>query len=178
MPNHKQWMLELNIFVSHCFVGKIYFICSQKKNTQLVYRGYIYNKKTTQLNGNSTWRCLDLSKTRCKAIVRTQLGRLIGVREKHHHGPHTDRLNNRFVYRTEQDCYEQKNPFHLKFKKRQTSEPVTSTATTTTTTSIATTATSDLDYINVEDANLYGCFSETEDWRNDMNQFYREYFTC
>lgn len=145
-----QWMPELNIFVSHCFVGKIYFICSQKKNTQLVYRGYIYNKKTTQLNGNSTWRCLDLSKTRCKAIVRTQNGRFIGVREKHHHGPHTDRLNNRMLYRSEQDCYAQQNPWHFKAKQPSTIESVTS----------------DLD---IDDINLYGSLYEIEDEDKHMN---------
>lgn len=142
-------MPELNISVFRCFVGKIYFIRSQKKYTQLVYRGYIYNKKTTQLNGNSTWRCLDLSKTRCKAIVRTQNGRLIGVREKHHHGPHTDRLNNRMLYRTEDECYAQKNALHFKAEKRQTFDSVA---------------------FDIEEINLYGSLYETEEEEDKNNE--------
>lgn len=135
-------MLELNIFVFHCFVGNIYFICSQKKNTQLVYRGYIYNKKATQLNGNSTWRCMDLAKTRCKAIVRTQNGHFLHVREKHHHGPHAERLHNRMLYRNESECLAQENPRRLKGKRRTNNS-----------------LTSDIKTFN---DSMYGEFSDTE----------------
>lgn len=82
---------------------KIYYIRSQKKNAQLIYHGYIYNKKQTQANGQTTWRCSEMSKHRCRAVCITLNSSLVSVRRGHQHQPHWERFTNRELYTTEQD---------------------------------------------------------------------------
>lgn len=82
---------------------KIYYIRSQKKNAQLVYHGFIYNKKQTQANGQTTWRCSEMSKNRCRAVCITLNSSLVSVRREHQHQPHWERFTNRELYLTEQD---------------------------------------------------------------------------
>ncbi|XP_055695322.1 modifier of mdg4-like isoform X2 [Lutzomyia longipalpis] len=84
--------------------GKIQFIRSQKKNAQLVLDGYIYNKKLTQANGLTTWRCIDVSKTRCRAICITKGSQLVTSRRSHYHEPHWNRISNRPLYNYEEDA--------------------------------------------------------------------------
>ncbi|XP_059611346.1 modifier of mdg4-like isoform X5 [Phlebotomus argentipes] len=83
--------------------GKVQFIRSQKKNAQLVFDGYIYNKKLTQANGFTTWRCTDVSKTRCRAICITKGSQLVTSRRSHCHEPHWNRISNRPLYSFEDD---------------------------------------------------------------------------
>lgn len=87
-------------------IGKIQFIRSQKKNAQLVYDGYIYNKKLTQANGHTTWRCSDVSKNRCRAVCTTINNELVHVRRSHDHEPHWSRIANRPLYNEEEEMTE------------------------------------------------------------------------
>lgn len=82
------------------------YIRSQKKSAQLVYRGYIYNKKQTQRNGHTTWRCSDISKNKCKAVCLTKQSAFVVARRVHHHEPHWDRIANRMLFDVENDLDE------------------------------------------------------------------------
>ncbi|XP_016953877.1 modifier of mdg4 isoform X4 [Drosophila biarmipes] len=85
---------------------EISFIRSQKKNAQLVYRDYIYNKKLTQANGQTTWRCADVLKLRCKAVVITRNGSFVDARRQHNHESHASRIGQRQLYKVEQELEE------------------------------------------------------------------------
>lgn len=87
--------IEMFFFSFSNILGKIYFIRSQKKQAQLVYKGYIFNKKQTQANGHTTWRCIDLTKNRCTAVCTTKDNKLKSVRRAHHHPPHWNRISNK-----------------------------------------------------------------------------------
>lgn len=82
------------------------FIRSQKKNPQLVYNDYIYNKKLTQANGHTTWRCSDVSKNKCRAVCLTKRSRLVVARRHHDHESHWERIGNRPLYDVEDDLDE------------------------------------------------------------------------
>ncbi|XP_064550528.1 modifier of mdg4 isoform X3 [Drosophila montana] len=86
--------------------GKIQFIRSQKKNAQLVYKDYIYNKKLTQANGQTTWRCADVLKLRCKAVVITKNGEFLDARRQHNHESHASRIGQRQLYNVEEELDE------------------------------------------------------------------------
>lgn len=85
---------------------KAFFICSQKKNAQLVYLGYIYNKKQTQNNGHTTWRCCEMAKLNCRAVCTTVNSELVSVRRTHTHRPHWERFANRELYSSEHQIAE------------------------------------------------------------------------
>lgn len=87
-------------------LGVVKFIRSQKKNAQLVYNGYIYNKKLTQANNNTTWRCIDVLKMRCKAVVITKKNKLVAARREHNHDDHLSRIGERPLYNEEEDLGE------------------------------------------------------------------------
>lgn len=88
------------------------FILSQKKNAQLVYQGYIYNKKVTQANGHTVWRCVDVSKNKCHSRIITKHNNLVRALINHSsHLPHNSKLINRRTYDREEeldDLIEQK----------------------------------------------------------------------
>ncbi|XP_060650269.1 modifier of mdg4-like isoform X2 [Drosophila nasuta] len=86
--------------------GAIKFIRSQKKNAQLVYKDYIYNKKLTQANGQTTWRCADVLKLRCKAVVITRNGEFLDARRQHNHESHAGRIGQRQLYKVEEELEE------------------------------------------------------------------------
>lgn len=79
------------------------FIRSQKKNAQLIYNDFIYNKKLTQANGHTTWRCVDVLKMRCKAVVITKNNKLVCARRSHNHENHGQKINQRPLYNEEED---------------------------------------------------------------------------
>ncbi|XP_034485519.1 modifier of mdg4-like isoform X2 [Drosophila innubila] len=85
---------------------EIKFIRSQKKNAQLVYKDYIYNKKLTQANGQTTWRCVDVLKLRCKAVVITRSGEFLDARREHNHESHATRIGQRQLYSVEEELEE------------------------------------------------------------------------
>lgn len=89
--------------------GKVKFIRSQKKNAQLVYDRYIYNKKLTQINGHTTWRCIDLLKEHCKAVVVTKNSQLVAIRREHNHSNHAQRIGQRELYDEEEDLGDYNN---------------------------------------------------------------------
>lgn len=93
----------LSVFASLLCTGKVYYIRSQKKNAQLVYDGYIYNKKQTQANGHTTWRCCEMAKNRCRAVCITRNSKLLNAKRNHQHPPHWNRFSNRELYSTEHD---------------------------------------------------------------------------
>lgn len=82
---------------------EVKFIRSQKKNAQLVYKGFIYNKKLTQANGHTTWRCIDVLKLRCKAVVITKKNSLVVARREHNHIDHMSRIGQRPLYNVEEE---------------------------------------------------------------------------
>lgn len=84
-------------------VSGVQFIRSQKKNAQLVYKGFIYNKKLTQANGHTTWRCSDVSKNKCRAVVLTKRSRLVVAKRQHIHEDHWDRIGVRTLYDVEDE---------------------------------------------------------------------------
>lgn len=84
----------------------MFFIRSQKKNPQLVYKGFIYNKKVTQVNKNTLWRCIDSIKFRCNSSVTTKNGILLRARENHSHPMHSDKLYNKRLYDVEEELDE------------------------------------------------------------------------
>lgn len=94
-----------NTFLTLGF-GEIRFIRSQKKNPQLVHNGYIFNKKLTQANGHTTWRCADTIKGKCRAVCITKNNVLLVARRQHTHDPHWNRISNRPQYGAEQELDE------------------------------------------------------------------------
>lgn len=85
---------------------KIRFIRSQKKNAQLVYKNFIFNKKITQINGHTTWRCAEMAKIKCRALLTTKSGHLIRTRECHNHPDHQAKLLHRLYHDVENDMDE------------------------------------------------------------------------
>lgn len=85
-------------------IGKVFYIRSQKKNPQLVYDGYIFNKKQTQANGHTTWRCCEMAKYRCRAVCITRNSRMIHARRSHQHPAHWNRFSNRELFTTEHEA--------------------------------------------------------------------------
>uniref|UniRef100_A0A182MC08 BTB domain-containing protein n=1 Tax=Anopheles culicifacies TaxID=139723 RepID=A0A182MC08_9DIPT len=85
------------------------FIRSQKKCAQLVYDGYIYNRKTFHQNGRTTWRCTELLKYHCKASCVTKLNRLISTRSEHNHADHTLKISDKTLYDYPEDLEEYMN---------------------------------------------------------------------
>lgn len=71
-----------------------------------MHKGFIYNKKLTQANGHTTWRCVDVLKLRCKAVCVTKGRELIAARRHHIHPPHWTRIANRPLYEVEEDLGE------------------------------------------------------------------------
>lgn len=71
-----------------------------------MYKGYIYNKKVTQVNKNTLWRCIDAIKLRCKASVTTKNGVLLRARESHSHNSHSDKLYKKTMYDVEEELDE------------------------------------------------------------------------
>ncbi|XP_063705182.1 modifier of mdg4-like isoform X10 [Culicoides brevitarsis] len=90
----------------HQTADRVFFIRSQKKNPQLVYKGFIYNKKVTQVNKNTFWRCADTIRFRCKATVTTRNGVLLRARETHSHSDHVEKLYKKTMYDTEEELDE------------------------------------------------------------------------
>ncbi|XP_062704523.1 uncharacterized protein LOC134286836 [Aedes albopictus] len=86
--------------------GAIKFVRSQKKNAQLVYKGFLYNRKLTQQNGNTTWRCIEVTKLRCKAICVTKFNKLILAKRQHSHENHESKIRNRPLYDYPEDLEE------------------------------------------------------------------------
>lgn len=82
------------------------FIRSQKKCAQLVYRGYIYNRKIVQQNGRTTWRCSDLLKYRCNATCVTKLNQLVSIRREHHHENHLSKICTKSLFDYPEDLEE------------------------------------------------------------------------
>nr|XP_049461667.1 modifier of mdg4-like isoform X2 [Anopheles coluzzii] len=85
------------------------FIRSQKKCAQLVYDGYIYNRKMIQQNGRTTWRCCDLLKYHCKATCVTKQNKLIGIRSEHNHNDHSSKIEDKALYDFPEDLEEYVN---------------------------------------------------------------------
>ncbi|XP_049276904.1 modifier of mdg4-like isoform X2 [Anopheles funestus] len=85
------------------------FIRSQKKCAQLVYEGYIFNRKTLHQNGRTTWRCSDLLKYHCKASCVTKLNRLISTRCDHNHEDHSAKIADKTLYDYPEDLEEYMN---------------------------------------------------------------------
>lgn len=85
--------------------SKVHFIRSQKKNAQLVYKHCIFNKKITQINGHTTWRCAEMAK-KCRALVTTKDGKLIRMRDGHNHVDHKEKLVRRVLYEVEDEMEE------------------------------------------------------------------------
>lgn len=71
-----------------------------------MFRDYIYNKKLTQANGQTTWRCADVLKLRCKAVVITKNGSFIDARRQHNHPSHASRIGQRQLYKVEEELEE------------------------------------------------------------------------
>lgn len=72
----------------------------------MVYKDYIYNKKLTQANGQTTWRCVDVLKLRCRAVVITRSGEFLDSRREHNHEPHAARIGQRQLYNVEEELEE------------------------------------------------------------------------
>ncbi|XP_052864865.1 modifier of mdg4-like isoform X1 [Anopheles cruzii] len=85
------------------------FIRSQKKCAQLVYGGYIYNRKITHQNGRTTWRCSDLLKYHCRATCVTKQNKLISVRRQHQHENHLSKIVKKLLYDYPEDLEEYLN---------------------------------------------------------------------
>lgn len=94
------------MMINFLILGKVYFVISQKKNAQLAHEGYIYNKKLNQANGHTTWRCSDVLKTKCKAVIITKNNKIIAVRRNHTHPQHWARIGNRTLFAEEDNLGE------------------------------------------------------------------------
>lgn len=77
------------------------FMRSQKSRPQLVFEGFIYNKKITYSNGNTNWRCADFIKHKCLASCITKSNQMIRRRLEHKHLPPSAKLSNKKLYATE-----------------------------------------------------------------------------
>lgn len=82
--------------------GLLKFTRSQKSKPQLVFNGFIYNKKITYSNGNTNWRCADFIKHKCFASCLTKNNQIIRRRLDHKHAPPTAKLLMRKLYPSEQ----------------------------------------------------------------------------
>lgn len=79
----------------------VQFIRSQKKNAQLVCKNFIFNKKVTQINGHTTWRCVDMTRLKCRALITTKNGQLLRFKGLHNHNNHSGKLIRRVRYDVE-----------------------------------------------------------------------------
>lgn len=86
--------------------GQIHYTRSQKKAIQLVFMGFIYNKKITQINGHTMWRCSDASRLKCHTTITTKNGKKIRSRGEHNHPDHRAKLLRRPLYDTEEELDE------------------------------------------------------------------------
>lgn len=73
---------------------------SQKSKPQLVYRGYVYNKKISYGNGNTNWRCSDFVKFKCHATCLTKDNKVMRCRLEHKHPPPDLLVNKQKLYHT------------------------------------------------------------------------------
>lgn len=71
-----------------------------------MHNGFIFNKKLTQANGHTTWRCADTIKGKCRAVCITKNNTLLVARRQHTHEPHWNRISNRPQYGAEHDLDE------------------------------------------------------------------------
>lgn len=106
VDTHSLFSIHFSLHFAPYADGTIKFIRSQKKNAQLVYKDYIYNKKLTQANGQTTWRCADVLKLRCKAVVITKNGEFVDARRHHNHESHAGRIGQRQLYKIEEELEE------------------------------------------------------------------------
>lgn len=83
------------------YAGEIKFMRSQKSKAQLVFGGYLYSKKITYLNGNTSWRCADFIKHKCFASCITKNNRLVRRRMEHNHSPPSRIANKKFYLTVE-----------------------------------------------------------------------------
>jgi hypothetical protein len=63
-----------------------------------VFEGYIFNKKLTQANGQTTWRCAEVIKHKCRALCITRNNVLLRFRRDHTHPNHAKRIGSRTLY--------------------------------------------------------------------------------
>lgn len=96
------------------FDGQIHYVRSQKKAMQLVYMGFIYNRKITQINGHTMWRCSDVSRTKCRATITTKNGKKIRSRNTHNHADHRAKLLRRPLFDEDLDEYIEIKSTHSK----------------------------------------------------------------
>lgn len=82
---------------------EIKFIRSQKNKPQLLYRGYVFNKKTTYQNGNVAWRCADISKFKCPASCIVNGTRFTRSRLEHNHVSRKATYSKKDVFLSEQE---------------------------------------------------------------------------
>lgn len=83
--------------------NELKFIRSQKNKPQLVFRGYVYNKKTSYQNGNVVWRCADMSKFKCPASCMVNGTTLLRTRHTHNHESRKSTFHKKDVYLNEQE---------------------------------------------------------------------------
>lgn len=89
------------LITSSATLGELKFIRSQKSKPQLVFNGYLYNKKITFQNGNTNWRCADAVKYKCFANCIVNGTKLIRCKTAHKHPPQTSRILKSSLYATE-----------------------------------------------------------------------------
>lgn len=72
------------------------FIESQQGQPQLIYNGFIFNRKIVLLNGLTTWRCSDF-KEKCRAVAITKNNIMMAAKGHHCHKNHWGRISNKTV---------------------------------------------------------------------------------
>lgn len=75
-----------------------FFKRSQKSKPQLVYQGFVYNKKISYGNGNTNWRCSDFLKHKCFATCITKGDNVIRRRSDHKHPPQMTKFDKTKLY--------------------------------------------------------------------------------
>lgn len=74
----------------------ILFIESQQGQPQLIYNGFVFNRKIVLLNGLTSWRCSDF-KEKCRAVAITKNNVMMAAKGQHCHKNHLARISNKTV---------------------------------------------------------------------------------
>lgn len=84
------------------------------------------------MNGQTTWRCADVLKMRCKAVIITKRNELVAARREHNHSDHKERIGQRALYKEEEDLGD--------VEELKAVDAIATTSTTTTTVTLSSAA--------------------------------------
>lgn len=74
------------------------FIENLQGETQLIYNGFVYNRKAIFPNGLTTWKCSSLNSMKCRAVIITKNNVMMAAKGHHNHKKHWNQESNKIKY--------------------------------------------------------------------------------